>query len=36
MNDDEKKYNEVIKTLKGLQKLKAPPNFEADLKRRLN
>ncbi len=36
MNDDEKKYNEVIKTLKGLQKLKAPPNFEADLKRKLN
>ena len=36
MIDDEKKYNEVIKTLKGLQQLKAPPNFEADLKRRLN
>lgn len=36
MIDDEKKYNEVIKTLKGLQKLKAPPNFEADLKRKLN
>ena len=36
MIDDEKKYNEVIKTLKGLQQLKAPPNFEADLKRKLN
>ncbi|MCH7723020.1 MAG: hypothetical protein IIC76_06730 [Bacteroidetes bacterium] len=36
MIDDEKKYNEVIKTLKGLQQLKASPNFEADLKRRLN
>ena len=36
MIDDEKKYNEVIKTLKGLQQVKAPLNFEADLKRRLN
>lgn len=36
MIDDEKKYDEVIKTLKGLQQVKTPPNFEADLKRRLN
>ena len=36
MIDDEKKYIEVIKTLNGLQQVKAPPNFEADLKRRLN
>jgi len=36
MNDDEKKYDDLIKTLNGLQQVKAPPNFEADLKRRLN
>ncbi|MGB5850582.1 MAG: hypothetical protein WBH40_18985 [Ignavibacteriaceae bacterium] len=36
MIDDEKKHIEVIKTLNGLQQVKAPPNFEADLKRRLN
>ena len=36
MINDEKKYNDVIKTLKSLQQVKAPPNFEADLKRRLN
>ena len=36
MIDDEKKYDNLIKTLKGLQQVKAPPNFEADLKRRLN
>jgi len=36
MIDDEKKYDELIKTLNGLQQIKAPPNFEADLKRRLN
>ena len=36
MIDDEKKYDDLIKTLKGLQQVKAPPNFEADLKRRLN
>jgi hypothetical protein len=36
MINDEKKYDELIKTLKGLQQVKAPPNFEADLKRRLN
>lgn len=36
MIDDEKKYDDLIKTLKSLQQVKAPPNFEADLKRRLN
>ena len=36
MMDDEKKYDDLIKTLKGLQQVKAPPNFEADLKRKLN
>jgi len=36
MIDDEKKYGGLIKTLKRLQQVKAPPNFEADLKRRLN
>jgi len=36
MIDDEKKYDDLIKTLKGLQQVKAPPNFETDLKRRLN
>jgi len=33
---DDKKYDDLIKTLKSLQQVKAPPNFEADLKRRLN
>lgn len=36
MENNEKKYEEVIRTLKGLQQVKAAPNFEADLKRRLN
>jgi hypothetical protein len=36
MIDDEKKYDDLIKTLKDLQQVKASPNFEADLKRRLN
>lgn len=36
MNEDEKKYEDVINTLKGLQQVNAHPNFEADLKRRLN
>jgi len=36
MIDDEKKYDDLVKMLKGLQQVKAPPNFEADLKRRLN
>ena len=36
MENNDKKYDDVIKALKGLQQVKAPPNFEADLKRRLN
>jgi len=36
MIDEEQKYDDVIGTLKSLQKVKAPPNFVADLKRRLN
>ncbi|MFC2103259.1 hypothetical protein ACFLSS_02405 [Bacteroidota bacterium] len=36
MNDDEKKYEDVINTLKSLQQVNAHPNFEVDLKRRLN
>lgn len=36
MIDDEKKYDELINTLKNLQQVKAAPNFEADLKRKLN
>ena len=36
MIDDEKKYNELINTLKNLQQVKAAPNFETDLKRKLN
>ena len=36
MENDEKKYEDVIKALKGLQQVKAPENFEADLQRRIN
>ena len=36
MTNDDKKYNGLISTLKDLQKVKAHPNFEADLKRKLN
>ncbi len=36
MENDEKKYEEVIKSLKGLQEVKAPVNFEADLQQRIN
>ncbi|MGB5895592.1 MAG: hypothetical protein WBG58_15555 [Ignavibacteriaceae bacterium] len=36
MIDEEKKYDDLIKTLNSLQQVKAPPNFESDLKRRLN
>ncbi len=35
MENDEKKYEDVIKALKGLQEVKAPANFEADLQRRI-
>ena len=34
--DEEMQYNDVIKTLKSLQKVKAPPYFAADLKRKIN
>ena len=36
MENDEKKYEDVIKALKGLQEVKAPANFEADLQRKIN
>ena len=36
MENDEKKYEDVIKALKGLREVKAPANFEADLHRRIN
>ena len=36
MINEDKKYDNLINTLKGLQQVKAPPNFEAGLKRRLN
>lgn len=36
MENDEKKYEDVINALKGLQEVKAPANFEADLLRRIN
>ena len=36
MTDDEKKFESLINTLKNLQQVKATPNFEADLKRKLN
>jgi hypothetical protein len=36
MENDEKKYEDVIKALKGLQEVKAPANFETDLQRRIN
>ena len=34
--NEEKKYEKLISELKSLQKIKAPANFEADLKRRIN
>jgi hypothetical protein len=34
--DDELKYKDVIDSLKGLQKVNAPANFETDLTRRIN
>lgn len=36
MENDEKKYENVIKALKGMQKVNAPENFEADLQRKIN
>lgn len=35
-NDDELKYKDVIDTLKNLQQVKAPKNFEAELMRKIN
>lgn len=34
--NDEKKYTDLIKRLKKLQQVKAPPNFETNLKRKIN
>ena len=36
MINDENKYKDLINTLKNLQQVKAAPNFEADLKRKMN
>jgi hypothetical protein len=36
MENDEKKYEDVIKALKGLKEVKAFENFEADLQRKIN
>ena len=36
VNDDEKKYSDLIKTLNQLQEVKAPADFESDLKRKIN
>ncbi|MBT8378365.1 MAG: hypothetical protein KJN64_03975 [Ignavibacteria bacterium] len=36
METNEKKYEKLISDLKSLQQVKAPANFEADLKRRIN
>jgi hypothetical protein len=36
LNDDEFRYKNVINTLKSIQEVKAPQNFEADLMRRIN
>jgi hypothetical protein len=36
MENDEKKYQNVINKLKGLKEVKAPANFETDLKRKIN
>ena len=35
-DENPQQYSEIIKTLKGLQRVKAPANFEADLMRRIN
>ncbi|HKI79354.1 MAG TPA: hypothetical protein VKA26_12490 [Ignavibacteriaceae bacterium] len=36
LNNEESQYSDVVKTLKGLQKVSAPSNFEADLIRSIN
>lgn len=35
-NEDDQKYQDIIKTLRSLQKVSAPSGFEADLMRRIN
>jgi len=35
-DENSQQYSDIIKTLKGLQRVKAPANFEADLMRRIN
>ena len=35
MTNDDKKYDDLISTLKNLQQVKAHPNFDANLKRKL-
>jgi hypothetical protein len=36
IDENSQQYSEIIKTLKGLQKVKAPAGFEADLMRKIN
>lgn len=36
LNDDEKRYEHLVRNLKQLKKIKAPDYFEADLLRRIN
>ena len=36
LNNEDSRYDDVVKTLKGLQKVSAPSNFEADLMRKIN
>ena len=36
INKEDEKYQDVINSLKGLQKVKAPANFETNLMRRIN
>jgi hypothetical protein len=36
LNDEDRKYSDVIRTLNSLQQVKAPAGFEADLMRRIN
>jgi hypothetical protein len=36
IDENSQQYSDIIKTLKGLQKVKAPAGFEADLMRKIN
>jgi hypothetical protein len=36
IDENSQQYSEIIKTLKGLQKVKAPAGFESDLMRKIN